>query len=790
MQVINDTYISNAQGIYFPEYYSTFPGRLNEDMIRCACKDFEQSFVFSDTLDLQINTIGTPRIEINGDVYNPVSSANNNYNFSIPLTTYAGLTIRINLIVPPVSGASVDVFSYPFYVKRQDDGCTALLQWRSECESMGIDYTIDPEFLSSIRIPLRYIRPSASDTTAYNSTKDSSGTWNFCSSDLDENWTLAADSMPDWMHQIVRKAFQNSYFAINGAEFFTQSGFRFTERRCCLYQGEATMIPKDSDWAVKNCCNNSFTGFVQPPQAMIACDTTATPPNVAIDTRGSVDSDNNVINSTSPISYIYNFGGIYFVEISAGSDPTVNGSWTYIGGSGTEADFQSNIVANISIPTNGFAGYFEFDCVALENLGLINMSVNVSINQNGVLSSGANCTLTCSGVEEECPVPSLSTSDQTDIENITISNLGSVDNLNNPIHENTDYIFTHTYVPGTCGTLAIALFSVSGIAGSSSLAFSNWHPSINAAAKTAIEAEFSGGMDASGYTFNKRAVVIAMVEEGFSAGRGDWCITSDAINSLTQCSASTTLDIASELYLYQYAFQTEGLSPTLQTETRTGIATLRNETGGYGYTDVATQVSANTFYLEGDIALGEADGTAVTLDSSTSIYSDEFDYINDDRVFHSQTFTGNNGLETYASAYIEWDSGNNSFLRTTFLVTPPIDETPSNGGGIVVSAGMQSSGTGPLSGLVLDTVSQTVMRYAVGGGGLTITGTDDPSAATAGPQTVSLVTGGTAHPFTPATDISLVVNSIVEGTYYILIESTTTSGLTLQHVSAFTILNT
>ena len=785
MQVINSTYISNAQGIYFPEFYSTFPDRVNEDMIKCNCQDFEQAFVFSDVLYLQVHTEGIPRIEIGPDTYNPTASDNNNYNFVIPLSSYAGQTISLNLISPPVSGFAINTFSNPFYVKSFDDGCTILLEWRSECESMGIDYTLDPNFLSSIRIPLRFIRPSGNDISSMNITKDSFGRWNFCSSDLDEQWTMATMEMPDWMHQVVRKAMNNSYFAINGAEFFSRTGFRFTERRCCYYQGESTLIPKDSNWAVNNCCVNQFSGFVQPPQSQIACNTPSTPPNVAIDTRGSSDSDNNIITSSSTgVSYIYNFGGVYYVEIPANLDPSIPASWTYIGGSGTLTEFLANIVANITLPVGGFAGYFEFDCVALQNLGIENMSIGVTVNDDGVASRNATCVVSCDMAEVECPIPSLANSTQPDLNNITITNVGTTNNLGAAIHNDPDYNYIHTFYAGPCGTLSTPYFTVSGVGGTSSLTFSNWNLGINATAQTNVMALFSGGMDAAGYTFDKEAVVIALQEQGFSAG-GDWCVISDVIH-VDGCSDSTQLDIAGGLILFQHAYQVQGITPTTQNSSLTGLATYHNENGQYSYINVNTQIAADIYFMEGDIGLLQADGSATTLDSTSGLYGDFFDYINDDRVYHSMALDGNNTIDTFANAYYEWDNGNSSSVRLRFQVQPPIVEFAGN---VIVRNLFEATGAGPLGSETIGSFSFTVLKYPLNGGGINITGSDDPSAGTAGAQVVSLLAGGTPQAFTNPAGLTVSVTAPTQGTYYVLVDVVTTSGLPLQLVSGFTMIN-
>lgn len=399
MQVINNISVSNAHGVYFPDLYSPWANMVMEDGILCTCDDFLQTFVSTDTIYVQVQTPTQPRIEVNGVVFNITTGSlpDDIYNIPVSLAQFAGQIIQLRLIIPGLLNPDNVFLSHRMFVQAVRDNCHALLEWRSECEAQGIDYTTDPNFINRMWVPIRYIRPSLPDTTTYNAVKNSSGYWDFCSSDLDEVWTVAIKEVPDWMLQIISKAVNNSSFWINGTEYFSIGGIRATERRCCLRQAEIQVSPKQADNSVIDCCINDFSGFQPVSTAVISC---ATPPQgvntVVVDTRGALESNGATITAASSnVTYLFQMGTEYYVSIAADADPTLPASWNYLGGAGTSGEFNTNIVGNITIPVGGFAGYFEIDCAGLTAIGVTALNISMSVNDGVSTSSNAACTVTC-----------------------------------------------------------------------------------------------------------------------------------------------------------------------------------------------------------------------------------------------------------------------------------------------------------------------------------------------------------------------------------------------------------
>lgn len=794
MQTIGGLSISNSHAVYFPDLYSPFPGIQLGQMLKCECQTFEVCMLNTQTLYLQVMSengapqISVPRPSLPALNFAPVVQDGDLYNFAIPLGSFDGQ------IVLELSQGGTTLTSSPIRVKDSfDPACHTLFEWRSECLAQGIDYTLDPNFIQQIYVPTRYLRPTAPGTSTYNATKDSAGFYDFCSSDFDEVWTVALDEIPDWLVVVLEKAVLNSTFRLNGADFFSRSGIQLGERRCCHHQGLMRMIPRDNPFTVVECCINDFTGFVQKPQAQINCNSAGM--NPVIDTRGSSDADNNIIDASSTgITYIYQFGVNYYATIDATSDPTLAGSWTYLSGANTSADFFAELVPYITLPAGGFAGYFELDCAALDFLGLEFMSIVVTIQDSdaGSVSNGVICVIACDTADPECPVPDLSQSTQADINMINITNLGSVDLDGNPIHNSPDYNFVHTFTDGPCGSPpSVPIFTVSGVGGSAALTFSGWHPTIagNLVLQGNVMALFSGGMDAAGYTFDKEAVVFELLSGGLNVG-GEWCLSSTVTHIPTNCSDSTELTIISDLLLVEFAGTWVGWTPSLQTSSRTGLARYDNQNGAFGFGTVGSEISANRYYLEGNVALAQAQGAAVALDSLAGIQSQINNFIDNDRVYHGLYNIDNTGLQSYADTYLDWDGvGINSFVRIRWAAAVNFGITGGFGGGVLVRMLWESGGTGVLAGETLASTIQEVQRFPLGGGGITLTaGGNDPSDATPPLHEANIQPGGTPHAFTVGgSPTQVVINSLVEGTYYVKFKTTSSSGYENTAIASFTV---
>lgn len=796
MPEINQVSIANSQGVYFPRLYSPFSDRTLEDVLYCDCKKEYQCFLSSDFLRFQVQSFGAnPFVTVNGDVYNPVTSFDNKFNFNIPLVLYENGLINVQLFKSGFgSNTLIDETGLMKVIAPEDDCRTLLLEWRSECEAQGVDYTISDTFLNCLRVPMRFFRPAPNDNEVLNQTKGPDGRYRVCSSDLDELWTFAVAGIPDWMHQVIRKAYLNTTFRINGVDFVRGTSFRKTERRCCNYLGEGSFIPKDSDNAADNCCIGEPFEFVAKPIAQINCDATPTVSDFVIDTRNSTDSDGNPITSgNADIRYLYDFGGKYIAEISGNLDPTLPASWSLLfSPNGDVTSFNTDVVGNISLPAGGFAGYFEISDDFLVDCGLQNASISIVIVDDDIASSNAVCVISADeSASLECPIPSLLSSDLTDNENVQITNQGSTESIGGtPIENNPDYSFSHAYAPGMCGGgPAINLFTVSGIGGSTSLSFTGWHPSINGTAQALIMAEFSGGMGLTGYTFDKTAVIQHMLDIGFNPG-GTWCLTSTVTNTNTTtgpCTDSTQLQLNGELVLFQHAYITNGVTPTSQSNTTLShFSATENGSFNSATPGVSTEIPFTLWRVEASLSPNIADGSLTTT-NTLSGYSNAFDFINDEKVFYGVLAGYASGLETYTSLYQQWDATQSSFVRARFQAQPPIGQS---GTGTTVRSILDIGGVGGISGETFLSSTQQVERFPVGGGGIVLSGNDDPCAGTADPVTANIAAGGTPHPFTvnPGDGGSIIVTGLVEGTYYVKIRYVTSGGLIIENIAAFTML--
>lgn len=805
---VNGISVSKASGINFPFIQSLWDGVGISNGYYCdpPSESFTQRFYTTDTLYFQVklDTFALTYVSINADQYPAyqVDTVNNIFSFQIPLSGYPDSTIVINIHAQGITNPGVDILgqSLPIEVIQPIEDCPlALLEWRNSCPAMGIDYSLDPAFYNRMRVPLMRIRPSNADQTEIKLTKSSSGLWEFCSSDLDEVYIFTTAPIPDFMHQIIRKALQHEEFLVNGAQFIQKNPFRKILQDNALYLGEAELIPVNQPYKVDLCCDQGAT-FSIPPSAALACDTpAAAADHFAIDTRASRDGTGMLITAATPnVRYVYNFSSIYFAEISNGTDPTNIANWSFLAGSGTAAEFETNIVNNISLPPGGFAGYFEVAEAALTALGLSLLNVSATIFENNISGGSGTCIVTTASGDPECPIPSLSSSDFSGLPLVRISNEGSLDNENpaNLINGDPNYTFTHTWFSEPCPAfppLGFQLFTVSGVGGSSTLNFTNWHPSILAAGQPVIEALFSGGMGGTGYTVDKQQLVQTLIGSGLTPPGGNWCVKSTVTHNPTSCQGTTEINVPGAVALLNHAAIFLGTTPLGDTNTTIGIASYANQNGQFGSGDIGPEIANSDFWLEGDIALQSAVGNQTTLDTDTvtlQLTGVGYTAALNTNVFVAMKIRDNQGIRCYTSFYSRWDNATDSnYVRPRWAAFPVAGLT--NGGtDLLLRPSYDAGGTGFLAGETLQGFTTELRRYALSTDpDIIMTGNEDPEAAGASPLVASLDPAGTVVATTNPSGIQIVHAAPQNGIYMCKWVLTTTSGLTIEHIQSATVIN-
>lgn len=803
--MINGVSVSRASGISFPFLQSVWDNTGIANGYYCDPESaiFTQTYLSSDSIYFQVkvDSLATTFVSIGTNTYNAyqVDTVNKLYNFLIDLAPFEDETIEINIHVQGITNPGIDILgtSQPIRVIAPHTGCPlALVEWRNDCPAMGINYAIDTSFYNRMRVPLLRLRPAAGDNERLEIEKSSAGKWKFCSSDLDEIYSFTTWELPDWMHQVLRKALQHSDFRVNGAQFVKQSPFRKIQQVNALWLGEAELIPVNQPYKVGLCCNNN-TVFIVPPNAQLACDTTAqNPDHFAVDSRLSRDNTGLLITSTTAnVRYIYNFHGIYFASIENGTDPTNIASWSYLAGSGSAAEFKTNIVDNIALPIGGFAGYFEIPETVLTALGLTSMNITLTLIQDSIGSQSAVCIATAQSGDPECPIPSLALSDFSATPVMRISNEGSTDSevpVNN-INQNSDYLFTHVWISAPCTAVELPLFTIKGLGGSASLTISGYHPSINPASYTAIEGAFSGGMGGTGYTFNKVDLVTILSQAGLAPPGGEWCIKSTVTHQPTKCSTTTEIAVPGGVEIVGASGMNHIYTPTGSAGARIGLNTYSNADGQTLATiAVITEIASYVVYMEGDIESGNAVGNLNTLDSNNFSLQMLLEYQTalDTNVFFGLLITDKSGLMSYSNSYTRYASNpvHGTFIQVGSSSYP---DTELVAGGLIFKPEFYASITGDLSNETIQNVNFNLYHFPPSSPGLiTISGTDDPEGATASPHTVNLNTGSaTIVVTTNPSGLHQIHANPVDGEYYGVWEITTSSGLVIKHVMSARILN-
>lgn len=232
--------------IYFPEFGtlvnpSIFTGGISERRqanFECTTYDvIEQHWSAADTVTFQLNDVstGSYRININGDTYNGTvadsPAPSSVVNWSIPLATYAGKTIRMVLEIDlGVSWAAVS--TSPYMEVHHTTDCfldqTRLITFWGEGFEVGTYYSDDaesPNFQQILRVPasLRFDSLEFNDSIVQ---RDRDGAFNVCYNSTDNVRSFSTAHIPLWMHEVLNYIAQHRKITIDGTRYVFNSPFR------------------------------------------------------------------------------------------------------------------------------------------------------------------------------------------------------------------------------------------------------------------------------------------------------------------------------------------------------------------------------------------------------------------------------------------------------------------------------------------------------------------------------------------------------------------------------------
>lgn len=251
--------VSKVSPIHFKNLHSPVSGKTLQEL-SCCDQDWQQCFLSSDTLRFQAfadSLLTTLSVNINGDIIPAFYTVDTRHDFLIDLSDYRGqtITVEIGSVVGPdfVAEDTTD----PIYIidtTSDCQPCSVFIEYGADCEIMGVEY--DNNFTShGIRVKAVYFRPSQS-VTERNISKQSNGTWEMCSSELDEAYELTLQAAPYWLFQLMEKIGQHPTISIEGREFVLNTPFALGQafQGGALRRATATFLPKLNEYDVKTCC--------------------------------------------------------------------------------------------------------------------------------------------------------------------------------------------------------------------------------------------------------------------------------------------------------------------------------------------------------------------------------------------------------------------------------------------------------------------------------------------------------------------------------------------------------